>query len=119
MTEAPPIALTSPLAQAGVRPRLADDLAAFGLRNVGQLIAHLPARHEMEHAETPIEDLVAGEVVSARGEVTATRLAGFGKRQRFEAVIKDETGRLDLVWFNAPYLRGKIGPGPRSGCRAR
>ncbi|MFN7022214.1 MAG: ATP-dependent DNA helicase RecG, partial [Phycisphaerales bacterium] len=48
-----------------------------------------------------------------RGDVTATRVSGpFGK-QRFEAVLLDETGRLDLVWFNGAYLKKQIYPGLR------
>lgn len=106
--------LTTPLARiAGIGPRLSADLATLGLTNVGRLIAHLPMRHEREEEEASIESLVAGGVVSARGEVTASRISGFGRKARFEAVLHDGTGRLDLVWFNAPYMRHKIKPGMR------
>lgn len=106
------IQLTSPLVDVpGITERLARDLSTMGLRAVGQLVAHLPHRHEREEPEAPIAELEPESTVSARGEVTACRVAGFGKRARFEAVLSDGTGRLDLVWFNAPYLRGKIHPG--------
>ncbi len=104
--------LTSPLVDVpGISERLARDLSTLGLRAVGQLVAHLPHRHEREEPEAPIAELEPETTVSARGEITACRLAGFGKRARFEAVLHDGTGRLDLVWFNAPYLRGKLHPG--------
>ncbi len=85
----------------------------MGLPNVGRLIAHLPMRYEHEEAETGIADLEPGRIISARGEITATRVSGMGRKRRFEAVLCDETGRLDLVWFNQAYLRDKIGPGSR------
>ncbi len=104
--------LTSPIVHVpGIRENTARDLATLGLKAIGQLIAYLPSRHEHEQAEAPISDLRPEHVVSARGEVTACRMSGYGKKSRFTAVLSDGTGRLDLVWFNAPYLRGKIHPG--------
>ncbi len=104
--------LTSPIIQVpGIYERTARDLATLGLKAIGQLVAHLPSRHEHEQAEAPIIELKPDHNVSARGEVTDCRMSGYGKRSRFTAVLSDGTGRLDLVWFNAPYLRGKIHPG--------
>ncbi len=105
--------LTSPVsAVRGVGARRAEALAELGVRAVGQLIAYLPTRHEKLEAETPIGDLAIGVNAATRGEVTATRVARRGKA-RFEAVLIDETGRLDLCWFNATYLHGSIVPGVR------
>jgi ATP-dependent DNA helicase RecG len=116
------IDLTTPLsAVPGVRKDQAEKLARLGIPNIGHLIAHLPHRHEWIHAEAGIADLMPDSIVSVRGEVTATRTAGFGHKARFEAVLCDDGGpgagggggRLDLVWFNQPYLREKLHPGMR------
>ncbi|MEO1512283.1 MAG: DEAD/DEAH box helicase, partial [Planctomycetota bacterium] len=112
--EAGDIRMNTPLGTVrAIAPRDADRLATLGLTTVGELIAHLPMRYEREEAESSIENLPADAVVSARGEVTATRVAGFGRKQRFEAVLHDGSGRLDLVWFSQPYLHRKIGAGTR------
>jgi len=104
-------ALTTPLSLVkGIGPRTAESLAELGLNNVGKLIAHLPMRHERHEAETTIGELTADRIVSARGEITATRLVR-GRAPRFEAVLIDDTGRLDLTWFNQTYLAKKIKPG--------
>jgi len=109
-----PIELATPLRSVpGIRARDAEALEALGVRNVGQLIVHLPHRHERELGEAPIAELAEDAVVSATGEVTATRVAGRGRKARFEAVLHDGTGRLDLVWFNMPYLQRRIGAGTR------
>jgi ATP-dependent DNA helicase RecG len=117
-----PISLTTPLgdvpAIAAVEPGLAQALAELELTNVGRLIAHVPIRHEKLEAEALIKDLQPGQLISVRGEVTATRVAGVRQyhrsvKGRFEAVLMDHTGRLDLVWFNQPYLRQTIMPGVR------
>ena len=108
------IELTTPVDRApGIGLKRAQALAALGLTNVGKLIAHLPMRHEVQAGEAKIQELVPGQVVSARGDVTDTRPVHFGSKPRFEAVLMDETGRLDLVWFNQLYLRDRIHPGAR------
>lgn len=108
----PELGLTSPVVQVpGIYERTARDLATLGLKAIGQLVAHLPSRHEHDQAEAPIAHLKPDHNVSARGEVTDCRMSGYGKKSRFTAVLSDGTGRLDLVWFCAPYLRGKIHPG--------
>ena len=111
---APPLALTTKLSEVeGITQVQARLLATLGLTNVGRLIAHLPLRHESIEAETAIADLAADQLVTARGEVTATRIVRAAARPRFEAVLMDETGRLDLVWFNQTYLADKVVPGVR------
>ncbi len=108
------LTLTSPLARInGMTPALLRALGALGITSLGKLVAHLPMRHERHEAETAISELQADQIVSARGEIAATRLAGQYRKQRFEAVLMDDTGRLDLVWFNAPYMRDKLKPGER------
>lgn len=97
----------------GVGPSRAGALAQLGLTNIGRLVAHLPFRYEHERAESTIGELEPGVMSSARGEITATRLAGRGRKQRFEAVLMDESGRLDLVWFGQPYLSTTILPSMR------
>ena len=97
----------------GIGPRQAAALAGLGLTNVGKLVAHLPMRHEKLEAEGRISDLAAARIGSVRGEVTDTRVIQWGRRPRFEAVLMDESGRLDLVWFNGVFLKDKIHPGAR------
>lgn len=111
---AKPIELTSPVAALpGVRRADADAMAELGLRAVAHLIAHVPARYETEMDESEASSLVPETIGATRGEVTACRVAGFGSRQRFEAVLMDGSARVNLVWFNAPYLTKKIGAGTR------
>ena len=109
-----PLTLASSVKEvSGIGARRAAALLELGIKTVGQLIQHLPMRHERLEAESRIEDVVPGANSSARGTVTATRVVRKGKQGRFEAVLVDDTGRLDLVWFNGTYLHDKIKPGMR------
>jgi ATP-dependent DNA helicase RecG len=106
--------LTTPIDKLpGVGARRAHALAALGMTNLGKLIAHLPMRHEFQAGEAKIAELTPGQIVSTRGDITATRPVFIGRLPRFEAVLMDGTGRLDLVWFNQNFLRDKIHPGAR------
>ncbi len=113
--------LSTPLGEIrGVGLKAARDLSLMGVTNVGKLLAHLPLRHEVIAGEAPIRELKPspegardGTVASARGMITATRYVRSARRPRFEAVLCDDTGRLDLVWFNAPYVQETIKVGTR------
>ncbi len=112
-SDAARLSLGTPLADIrGIGKSLGAKLQGLGLTNVGRLLAHLPMRHEKLEAETPIDQLVPGQIGSARGEVANTRIVRRG-RMRFEVVIVDDTDRLDAVWFNQPYMGDKIRPGMR------
>jgi ATP-dependent DNA helicase RecG len=114
VTEQAPITLASPVRDLlGIGPRRALALLELGVKSVGQLVAYLPVRHEKLEAEGTIDALVMGTNAAVRGEVTATRVVARKRPQRFEAVLVDGTGRLDLTWFNGGYLHGTITPGVR------
>jgi ATP-dependent DNA helicase RecG len=106
--------LLTPLASVkGVRPALADALARLGVVTVADLVRHVPMRYEKLEAESRIVDLKPGTMVTARGEITATRVVRTGKRPRLECVLMDATGRLDLVFFNQIWMKDKLHPGVR------
>ena len=100
--------LTSISEVPGVGAARAKRLARLGLHRVGHLIAHLPLRHERVEAEAAISSLSDGQIVTARGTITAVRAVTRGRSPRVEAVMVDETGRLDLVWFNAMYMKDRV-----------
>ncbi|GJQ30372.1 MAG: ATP-dependent DNA helicase RecG [Phycisphaerae bacterium] len=107
------LSLTTPVERLPITERQARLLRDMGLTNLGRLLAHYPFRHERVEPESTIRGLIPGSQASTRGEITATRPVRLGKRPRFEAVLMDHTGRLDLVWFNMMYLKDQILPGMR------
>jgi ATP-dependent DNA helicase RecG len=117
MTHVLPIRLTTPIAAIpGVRDdREANAFAHLGLRSVADLIRHLPLRYEQELAEGTIaaaETAIGpqGANIAVRGQIGRVRVV---KRRRFriEASLEDDTGTLQLTWFNTPWLRGRLHPG--------
>jgi len=99
----------------GVGPRTVERLAHLGLRTAGDLVRHLPLRHERRLAERTIAESIATiaeetATVRLRGTVARVRTRP-GPRTMIEATIDDGTATARLVWFNAPWMRGKIHPG--------
>ncbi|MDV7399397.1 OB-fold nucleic acid binding domain-containing protein, partial [Arthrospira platensis SPKY1] len=49
-----------------------------------------------------------------QGTITGVQEEGFGRSKRLRAVLKDESGYLDLVWFRGlAYLSKMLSPGQR------
>lgn len=109
---AEPLTLVSPVEMLpGVTRAKGEALRALGIPTLAHLVHHLPFRHERIEPQSPIGELKPGVIGSATGEVAATRVIAGGRRPRFQAVLLDHTGRLELVFFNQLYLTKRLQPG--------
>lgn len=102
----------------GVTKARAAKFARLEVATVGDLLRYLPVRYEDEAAETGIDDLPQGQVGSARGEIVAARWVAsggggrsWGRKGRFEVMLRDSRSAMRLTWFNAKYLTEKLRPG--------
>lgn len=87
----------------GVGAKTAEQLAAAGLHTVGDVLTFLPRKHEDFTNVTSIADLKPGTVtIRARCEKISTRPVRRGLRLT-TAVLADDTGKLNAIWFNQPY----------------
>ena len=93
----------------GVGPRTAAQLAKAGLHTVGDILLFLPRKHEDFTNVSTIADLKPGKVtIKARCESITTRPVRRGLRLT-TAVLADNTGKLNAVWFNQPYRTQQLG----------
>ncbi|MCU0255405.1 MAG: hypothetical protein MUF60_01560, partial [Vicinamibacterales bacterium] len=91
----------------GIGERRARELARADVATVGDLLLRLPFRYEDRSSLRPIASLAAGTTCSVGGEIARcglrpTRRRGF---TLFEALLRDATGLLSVVWFNQRFLR--------------
>ena len=100
----------------GVGPVRAAQLAGRGLATVEDLLYHLPFRYEDRRDVVPIAQAEAGASGSFLGRLTSLRAGRIrrGGRRILTATLTDDTGRLELVWFNpARYVSDALHVGQR------
>jgi len=89
----------------GVGPRLAERLAARGIRTPQDALYLFPKGYQDRRRTVPIRDLSAGMTVPVRGKVLSVQESGRGRgffrggARLLEVVIADGTGRLVAKWF--------------------
>ncbi|HEX3352682.1 MAG TPA: ATP-dependent DNA helicase RecG [Terriglobales bacterium] len=95
----------------GIGPRLADVLAAKGIRTVDDLLHYLPFRYEDRVNPRGISELRAGEMATVIAEVRTSGLFRTRRMPIFEMTAGQGRSRLKSIWFNATYLRDRFKPG--------
>lgn len=98
---------------------VARRLAAFGLETVGDLIEHFPRRYEDFRDRKQIRDLKVGEEATVRAVVERVRVERTARRRVdiVKALVRDETGAIEAVWFNQRYLVKVLDEGMRMSLR--
>ncbi len=103
---APTLALDSPVTKLpGVGPNRAEALGKLGIYRVADLLYHFPHRHDDYSRVVPISDLQIGEqqtVVSRVWSSTAIAV-GHTVRKSSELIVGDESGNMQVIFFNNPY----------------
>lgn len=81
---------------------LQDEL---GIHTLYDLLNHFPFRYVDKTQIHTIRQLHAGlDYVQLAGVITRISKEGEGRKRRVVATLRDETGKIDLVWFNASWL---------------
>src|SRR3989304_8562951 len=95
-----------------IGPMLSQKLEKLGIFTVNDLLRHVPHRYNDFSLHSPIARVQPGETVTIQGTVENFRniFTKTGKRLQ-HMVVRDESGRLDVMWFNQIYLVKTIHPG--------
>ncbi len=90
----------------GVGEARAKLLKRLGIETVGDLLNHFPRAYEDRSRVVPIGELNEGENVCICAEVTSpvTSYRGSGGRPISKFSVSDDTGSLQVTFFNAKYL---------------
>jgi len=98
-----------------VGPSYLKRLKQLKIKNIRDLFFHFPHRYDDFSQIVSISQLKEGQKATIKGEIVEiknTRL--FHKRMVLtEALVKDKSGAIKVVWFNQPYLtetlkKGKV-----------
>jgi ATP-dependent DNA helicase RecG len=89
----------------GVGPARAEHLKRLGIENVNDLLTHFPRTYYDRRRLSSIASLQAGveETFVAR-VLSVTQRGHFRRRAMLTAAVGDDTGIVQVVWFNQPFL---------------
>lgn len=80
-------------------------LKLIGIKNFWDLINYFPFRYENYSLITKISTIQEGEVVTLKGLIIDFQNQYTKKGKNIQkAVLYDQSGKIDLVWYNQPYL---------------
>jgi ATP-dependent DNA helicase RecG len=95
----------------GVGPRLAEKLAAHGIRTPHDALFFFPKAYEDRRRIVPLRSVRPDMTVPVKGQVLSVRGGGrgWGGRRFLEVVVSDGTGRLSAKWFQShPSLKDRF-----------
>lgn len=106
--------LQTPIIDAGrVFKMFAGRLAKLNIFTLEDFLYHIPSRYENYSLISKIGQVQPGEIVTIQGRVVSlknTYLKG-GFKTIQKVIVADETGEIELTWFNQPYLTRNIREG--------
>lgn len=96
----------------GIGKYYAFKLQKLGIETLEDLIYHFPFRYDDFSQSAQIQNLTPGEKISITGTVwqiknVRTRTGKF----LTNATVADDSGTINVIWFNQPYLTQNIKPG--------
>jgi len=112
-TQRPRLYLDTPVTYLkGVGTVRAEALRRLGIITAGDLLFHVPHRYEDASTVTPIKSLEPGMHGTMIGTVISKGVIPTRKGLRiFQAVLRDETGMIEVSWPGQPFLDRTINKG--------
>ncbi|HEY5062204.1 MAG TPA: OB-fold nucleic acid binding domain-containing protein, partial [Gemmatimonadaceae bacterium] len=90
----------------------AEALRRLGIVTAGDLLFHVPHRYEDASTVTPIKSLEPGMQGTVIGTVISKGVIPTRKGLRiFQAVVRDETGMMEVSWPGQPFLDRTVAKG--------
>lgn len=94
----------------GVGPKKVKALENLNVRTVEDLLFLFPRRYEDRRNIKTIQNLINGEKASVKAKVIMIVKSNFryGKKKTLRLLVEDETGTMEVVFFNANYLERTV-----------
>ena len=92
----------------GIGPTRLEALRAVGIGSLRDLLYTLPVRYEDRTRPVPVSLLTPGDALIFGIVPDAPKLSRFNGLTRVTASLRDESGRISLVWYNQPWMMQQI-----------
>ncbi|MBH08911.1 MAG: ATP-dependent DNA helicase RecG [Candidatus Marinimicrobia bacterium] len=101
--------LSSPISKlSGIGPRKGSILHGHGISLIQDLLYYFPRRYLDRTSITPIRKLEKGMTANLIGKVETFGEKSIRRGKIFQVIISDETGLLNLTWFNGVRFIKKL-----------
>ncbi len=96
----------------GVGPKIIEKLKRLNINLPQDLLYHFPNRYVDFSHSVKINSILENENVTITGQILDFKniFTRNGKNIQ-KAIVSDNTGKIDLIWFNQPYLSKNIKTG--------
>ena len=91
-------------AMAGIGPARAEALRAMGIISLRDLLYTLPERYEDYSTVSPCNTKKEGPVLISGTVVQSPKLSVFHGLKKVTVSIEDESGKMPVCWYNAPWI---------------
>jgi ATP-dependent DNA helicase RecG len=91
-------------------------LATLDIQTVRDLLFHFPSRYENYSEIVPIGQIALGEKCTVEGTVESIDVHRTAYRRMLltEAMVKDDTGTIRIVWFNERFVEQNLAQGTKA-----
>lgn len=89
----------------GIYKKYASRLEKLNIYKLEDFLFHVPFRYEDFSLISEIGKLQEGEVITIQGEIIEIKnqyIRSFRTLQK--AIVEDKTGRINITWFNQPFI---------------
>jgi len=97
----------------GIGTNIYKKLQKLGLNKVEDIIFYYPFRYDDYSKIKKINELENDQTTTVRGKITLihNKRAKTRRMNITEALLEDQTGQVQIVWFNQPFIIKNIQPG--------
>ncbi len=90
----------------GVGPQKVKALEKLKIHTVGDFLSYYPRSYQDRSNRRQIDELTEGETALIRGRITLMVRGGYGygRKKNLKLLITDDSGSIEVVFFNAAYL---------------
>lgn len=95
-----------------VGPTYARRLKRLGIETAEDLLYHFPFRYIDYSLVSPVRKVQPREIVTVRGEIISMKNEYTSRGKKIQkGKISDQSGEIEVVWFNQPFLVKTLRPG--------
>lgn len=98
----------------GVGEKAEQHFHKLNIWEIGDLLEHYPRDYDEFHDIVPVRDLEEGKLMAVEGVLRRKPSVKNTSRMKvLTAFFEDETGVVQVTWFNMPFLLGRLKMGTR------